>query len=110
MSLLSHSLADSVGEEMGEREEVLLVTLVGGVAEHEALVSGAEVFDVLVLVDRVGDLSSLSFNLKEHVAVVAVEADFSRGVADLFADSSGNGFVVNLLFASDFSEKSNLCS
>ena len=110
VSLGCHVLADSVGKQVREREEVLLVPLIGGVAEHESLISGSHVLDGLVGMDRVGNLRRLSLDLEKNVAGVAVEANFGGSVADLLAYSPGNSLVVNGLFAGDFSKKSNLSS
>jgi len=95
MSLGSHQFSDGVGKIVGVGEESSSIPLVGGVTEHESLISGAHVVDVLLGVHGVGNLGRLSFELQEHVAVVAVEADVNRGVADFLADSPGNGFVVD---------------
>jgi len=110
VSLSSHVLADSVGKQVREREEVLLVPLIGGVAEHESLISGSHVLDGLVGMDRVGNLRRLSLDLEKNVAGIAVEANLGGGVADLLAYSPGNSLVVDGLFAGDFSKKSNLSS
>lgn len=108
VSLLSHSLGNLVGQVVREGEQGLGIPLVGGVSEHESLISSSKVFDVLLLVHGVSDLGGLAFNLHEHVAVVAVESDVGRGVANFLADAAGNGFVVDLLFAGDFSKESDL--
>jgi len=110
MSLCAHQFSDGVGEIVRVREEGSSIPLVSSVAEHESLISGAHVVDVLFLVHGVGNLRRLSFQFEEHVAVVAVEADINGRVADFLADSPGNGFVVDVLFAGDFSEKNNLDS
>jgi len=110
VSLGSHVLADSVGKQVREREEVLLVPLISGVAEHESLISGSHVLDGLVGVYRVGNLRRLSLDLEKNVAGVAVEANLGGGVTDLLAYSPGNSLVVDGLFAGDFSKKSNLSS
>jgi hypothetical protein len=103
VSLGGHVLADSVSQQVGEGEEVFLVILVGGVSEHESLVSGSHVLNSFVGVDRVGNLRRLSFNLQKHGAVVAVETNFGGGIANLLADSSGNRLVVDGLSAGNFS-------
>jgi hypothetical protein len=108
VSLLSHNFSNLVSEVVRVGEEGLGVPLIGGVAEHESLISSTKIFDGLLLVDRVGDLASLSLNLYKDIAVIAVQSNISTGVADLLADTAGNGFVVNFLFAGNFSKKSNL--
>ena len=90
MSLLGKNFADLVGEVVRVREESLGVPFIGSVAEHEALISRAEVFIGLleVTVDGVSDVGILSFNSGDDLGLIAVESDFLRGVADILADIS----------------------
>lgn len=76
VSLLSHSFGDLVGQVVGVWEQGLSVPFVGGIAEHESLISGSKVLLVLLgFVDSLGDFSGLGFNLDENIAVVAVKTN-----------------------------------
>ena len=66
MPVLGHALQDHVG--ILDRRRHQLVGLVAGVAEHDALIAGAEIF-VAAGVDTLGD-----------VARLAVQADLDRGL------------------------------
>jgi len=62
VSLSSHLHVDSAGELMGKRVESLLVVLVGGVAEHNTLITSADVSKVLLSNDSSSDVFVLSFD------------------------------------------------
>lgn len=94
-ALLTHlgqPARQTVGRGDGQRHQ--LRGLVGGVAEHQALVSGTGLVDVLVLVvggtaadlvgrvDTVTDLLRLLADGDVHPAGAAVEADGGRGETD----------------------------
>jgi hypothetical protein len=108
VSLLSHGLGDLVGEVVRVGEQGFSVPLVGGISEHQSLVSSSKVVVLLLLMDRVSDFRALALNFDENVAVVAVEANLGAGVTNLLADTSGDGFVVDLTLAGDLSEQGNL--
>ena len=59
----------------------------GGVAEHDALVAGADLLELLGAhaVDALANLRGLVVELDEHAALVAVEADRLGGETDVVA-------------------------
>ncbi len=111
VSLLCHLFADLVCEVMGVREESLGVPLIGGVAEHDALVASAKVLFFLLssTVDGLGDVGILRLNLQDNLAVVAVESIFNGSEADLLADISCDLLEVDwLTLVRDLSKEDDL--
>ena len=111
MSGSGHLLAELRGEQVGEREERFLVPFVGGISEHETLISSSEIFFFLfsVSVDGVGNVLILSFDVEENVHGLVIETLVGVIITDLFADLSGNSFVIDLLTVDgDFTEKTDL--
>src|SRR3546814_4040925 len=74
-------LLDQAMREM-DRGGHVAARLVGGVAEHQALVAGALLFGLLA-VDALVDVGGLLADQVEHAAGGAVEADVGRVVADV---------------------------
>lgn len=95
VSLLSHSLANLVGEVVRKREESLSVPLVGGISEHESLISCTHIFFFLVSSHGSSNVGILSLNVDNELAVFVVETNFLRSVADFSADSSANFLEVD---------------
>src|SRR3546814_6393944 len=81
--LLAHLglLLDQAVREM-DRGGHVAARLVGGVAEHQALVAGALLFGLLA-VDALVDVGGLLADQVEHAAGGAVDADVGRVVADV---------------------------
>ena len=96
MALDGHLLADLVGEPVRVGVQVLGIPLVGGIAEHEALVSSTEVVLLLLLVHSVGDFSGLRLDVEDHVHIVAVETDLRCIVANTDADVSCDLLEIHL--------------
>ena len=84
---------------MREGEEGLLIPLVGGVTEHESLVSCSNVVIILLNMNRRSNLLALFLELQDHSAVVAIQTDIGAGISYLLGDSSSDSFEVNVLFA-----------
>ena len=82
-----------VREHNGERHALL--GLVRGVAEHEALVAGADVLLLLVDVHRLGDVRTLLLDGEQDVARLEVEALVGRVVADLLDRVADHLLVVD---------------
>mmetsp|Transcript_2880 Transcript_2880/g.9377 ORF Transcript_2880/g.9377 Transcript_2880/m.9377 type:complete len:508 (+) Transcript_2880:268-1791(+) len=108
---LREPVPDRVREHERHRHELALVLfvrlgLVGGVAEHDALVAGADLFELLRAhpVDALADLRGLVVELDEDAAVVAVEADSLGREPDVVAHLADDGFVVNLGLGRDLAE------
>mmetsp|Transcript_20976 Transcript_20976/g.66462 ORF Transcript_20976/g.66462 Transcript_20976/m.66462 type:complete len:461 (+) Transcript_20976:322-1704(+) len=101
---LGQLVADLGGEHVGEGHE--LGGLIGGVAEHDALVAGANLLELLGAhaVDALADVGGLLLKVAEHLAVVAVEADVGGGEADLAAGLAHDLLVVDLSLGGDLTE------
>jgi len=85
------------------------VPLVGGVTEHETLITGAHVELILVSVDGSSNVGILSVHVDNDIALVGVETDLLAGETNFLADSSGNLLEVDLrLVNANFSKKNNL--
>lgn len=69
-SALVDSLAESLGEQVGEWHE--LGGLIGGVSDHESLVSGSDILVLLLDVDGVSDLLRLLVNSDDDRGVLVV--------------------------------------
>ena len=82
-------LKDAVGE--GQRERHIVVGLVAGVAEHNALVAGA-LFAVAVPVHAHCDVAALGLDDGHNATGVGVEAVFAPGIADA-ADGLAGDFL-----------------
>ena len=67
-----HGGVQLVGELEGQGEE--LRGFVGGVSEHDALVTGAELLESLLVVQALGNVGGLLLDGDEHVAGLVVEA------------------------------------
>ena len=72
-----------------ERQRHVVLGLVGGVAEHHALVAGALLHGVAALHAAV-NVGALLMDGAQHAARVAFEHVFALGVAHLLDDLAGN--------------------
>jgi len=98
LSLGGHFLVDSACQLMGERMECLLIILICSVAEHDSLITGTEVFELLANVDAIGDLSRLCFDNIDDVAVSSRETFLEGIVTNSIASIPRDLFEVYLLF------------
>ena len=109
LSLDGHNLAELVCEHVRVWVKRFLVPLIGGITEHESLITGAHVELILLLVNSGSDVGILSVHIDDNVAVVGVETNVVTGESDLLADSSGNLLEVNLrLVNANFTKENNL--
>ena len=109
MALSSHLLANFVGEVVGVGMESFCVPLIRSVAEHEALITCAEILFVLLGPHTVSDFFTLGLDIDDDVALATVETNIVVGVADSFGDITSDLLEVNLLFSNaSLSEKHNL--
>lgn len=97
-----HCRVELVGEEGGQGEE--LRGLVGGVAEHDALVTGAELLEGLLVVETLGDVGRLLLDGDEQVAGLVVEALGGVIVADVLDGVTNDLLVVDLGLGGDLTE------
>ena len=67
-----HGSVELVGEQDGQGEE--LGGLVGGITEHDTLVTGTELLESLLVVETLGNVGGLLLNGNEDVAGLVVEA------------------------------------
>ena len=109
LSLDGHDLAKLVCKDVGVWVEGDGVPLVGGVTEHETLITGAHIELILVSVDGSGNVGILSVHVDNDIALIGVETDLLAGETNFLADSSGNLLEVDLrLVNANFSKKNNL--
>ncbi len=85
------------------------IPLIGGISEHESLISSSHIELVLGLVNSSGNVGILSMDINNDLAVVAVKTNVFAGESNLLADLSGDALKVNLgLVDANFSKKNNL--
>lgn len=99
---VGETLAEAGGEEVGEGHE--LGGLIGGVAEHDALVTSADLLDALVEVDALGDIGALLLDGDDDVAGVAVDALVGGGVADVADGGTDDVLEIDLGVGGDLTE------
>lgn len=80
---------------------------VGGIAEHEALVTGTELLEGLVKVKTLGDIGRLLLNGNHDVAGLVVETLLRRVIADLLDGTSDDALVVNVGLGGNLTEDHN---
>lgn len=97
-----HGSVELVGEEEGEREE--LRGLVGGVAEHDTLVTSTELLEGLLVVETLGDIGRLLLNGDEEVEGLVVEALGGVIVSDVLDGLADDLLVVELGLGGDLTE------
>ena len=87
----------------------LLVPLIGGVAEHEALVAGTHFRFVLGFVNGGGNISVLPMHIHNYFALVCIKTHFFTGESHIFTHFPCNFLKIDLLLINaDFSEEDNL--
>mmetsp|Transcript_1192 Transcript_1192/g.3105 ORF Transcript_1192/g.3105 Transcript_1192/m.3105 type:complete len:302 (+) Transcript_1192:848-1753(+) len=90
------------GEEVRQRVELL--SLVGGIAEHETLVTGTEVLLGLAKVHALGNIRGLLLNGDEHVAGLVVETLGGVVEADHLDGFTDDSLVVDRGLGGDLTE------
>ncbi len=90
-----------VGENDGERH--ILLRLVGGIAEHDSLVTGTVGLEV-TMVETLGNVGRLLLDGDEDVAGLVVEALFRRVVADLLDGVTDDLLEVEVGLGGDLTE------
>lgn len=89
-----HGSVELVGEEDSEGQE--LRGLIGGIAEHDTLVTSTELLQSLVIVETLGDIRRLLLNGDQDVAGLVVEALLRGIVADVLDGTTDDLLVVQL--------------
>ena len=97
-----HGSIQLVGEEKGEGEE--LGSLVGGIAEHDTLVTSTELLKSLLVVKTLSDIGRLLLNGDEQVAGLVVETLGGVIVTDVLDSLTDNLLVVELGLGGNLTE------
>ncbi|KAL4273017.1 hypothetical protein GQ457_13G023280 [Hibiscus cannabinus] len=81
-------------------------SLVGGVAKHMALVTGADLLGTLteMTMDTLSDIRALLLDINQHSAVVGIETDISGCETDVPAGVPDDLLVIHIGFCSDFTK------
>ena len=98
----SHSRVQLVGEEDGKREE--LGGLVGGISEHDTLVSSTELLESLLVVETLSNVGRLLLDSNEDVACLVVEALIGAVVANVLDGATDDLLVVEVRLGGDFTK------
>lgn len=98
----SHGGVELVGEDDGQGQELL--SLVGGIAEHDTLVTGTELLKSLLVVETLGDIGGLLLDGDEHVTGLVVETLGGVVVANVLDGVSDNLLVVEGGLGGDLAE------
>ena len=96
-----HGEVELVGEHEGQGHQ--LGGLIGGVSEHDTLVTGSVVLKGTV-VETLGDIGGLLLDGNEDVAGLVVETLLGRVVTDLLDSVTDDLLVVDLSLGGDFTE------
>ena len=95
VSGLGHLLAEKVGEVVRVGVEGLGIPLVGGIAEHDTLITSTEVIHVLLDVHGLSDLRGLSLDVDEDGHGLVVKTLVLIIIADLSGNISSDLLVVD---------------
>lgn len=99
---VGHGLVQLVGQQVAER--VHLGGLVGGISEHETLVTSTESLEGLVVVKTLSNIGGLLLNGDEQVAGLVVEALVGGVVADILDSGTDDLLVVEVGLGGDLTE------
>ena len=97
-----HGSVELVGEEEGEGEE--LGGLVGGITEHDTLVTSTELLESLFVVETLSNVRGLLLNGDEQVAGLVIEALGGVVVANVLDSITNDLLVVNVGAGGDLAE------
>lgn len=97
-----HGSVELVGEEEGKGEK--LGGLVGSIAEHDTLITSAEVLEAVVEMETLGDIGRLLLNGNEKVAGLVVEALGGVIIANALDGLADDFLVVKLGLGGDLTE------
>jgi hypothetical protein len=99
---LFHGRVELVGEEDSEGKH--LGCLVGGIAEHDALITSAQVLEGLVVVKTLSDIGRLLLNGDQDVAGLVVEAFVGVIVTNVLDCATDDGLVVETGLCGDLAK------
>jgi hypothetical protein len=99
---IGHGLVKLVGKLDGERK--VLGSLVGGISEHDTLVTGTKLLESLLVVKTLSNIGALLLNGNEDVASLVVETLLGRIVANVLDGVTDDLLVVNLCLGGDLAE------
>jgi hypothetical protein len=99
---ISHGLVELVGKLDGERK--VLRGLVGGISEHDTLVTGTKLLESLLVVKTLSNIGALLLNGNEDIAGLVVETLLRGVVANVLDGVTDNLLVVNLCLGGDLAE------
>jgi hypothetical protein len=99
---LFHGRVKLVGKKDGEGKH--FGGLVGGIAEHDALITGTQVLESLVVVETLSDIGRLLLNGDQDVAGLVVEALVRVVVTNVLDGATDNGLVVETGFCGDLAK------
>ena len=97
-----HGGVELVGEEEGQGEE--LRGLVGGIAEHDTLVTSAQLLEGLLVVKTLSDIRGLLLDRDEEVEGLVVEALLRVVIANVLDGLADDLLVVKLGVGGDLTE------
>lgn len=97
-----HGSVKLVGEEESEGEE--LGGLVGGITEHDTLITSTEVLEAVIQVKTLSDIGGLLLDGDEEVQGLVVEALGGVIVADVLDGLADNLLIVELGLGGDLAE------
>jgi hypothetical protein len=99
---LGHGSVQLVGEEVAEGKE--LGSLVGGIAEHDALVTGTELLNGLLVVETLSNIGGLLLNGDEQVARLVIEPLGGVVIPNVFDAVTDHLLVVEVGAGGDLAE------
>lgn len=99
---LGHGRVELVGEEEGQGQE--LRGLIGGISEHDTLVTSTELLESLLVVETLSDIGRLLLDGNENVAGLVVEALVGGVVADVLDGTTDDLLVVEVGLGGDLTE------
>jgi hypothetical protein len=100
-----HGRVQLVGEEDGQRKE--LGGLIGGISEHDTLVTSTELLESLLVVETLSNVGRLLLNGNEDVACLVVETLLGRVVADVLDGTTDDLLVVEVGLGGNLTEDHN---
>ena len=98
----SHGVVQLVREEESKGKE--LRGLIGGITEHDTLVTSTKLLESLLVVETLGDIGRLLLNGNQDVASLVVETLLGVIVTNVLDGTTDDGLVVEWGPGGDFTE------
>lgn len=105
LTSLCHSRVELVREQKGERKE--LRGLVGGITEHDTLVTSTKLLKSLIVVETLSNVGGLLLNGDKDVAGLVVKTLIGVIITDVLDGTTDDLLVVQLGIGSDFTKDHN---